>query len=119
MKSYKELDLWIKSKALVIVIYKVTKLFPKEEMFGLVSQIRRASVSAVANIAEGHGRNTAKETIYFLHITRGSLYEVESLIILSNELEFIDHEKFNELSLMITDCIKMSNGLINYFEKKK
>ncbi len=118
MKSYKELDLWIRSKALVLDIYEVTKSFPKEELFGLVSQLRRASVSISANIAEGHGRNTSKETAYFLHICRGSLFEVETLLILSNELTFISNEKFNELSLTITDCIKMSNGLINYFENK-
>jgi len=118
MKSYKELDLWIRSKALVLDIYEVTKSFPKEELFGLVSQLRRASVSISANIAEGHGRNTSKETSYFLHICRGSLFEVETLLILSNELTFISNEKFNELSLIVTDCIKMSNGLINYFENK-
>jgi len=80
MKTYKNLDSWKKSMQLVKVIYLTVKDFPKEELYGLTSQIKRAAVSIPANIAEGIGRNYKKDTIQFLHISRGSLYELETLL---------------------------------------
>ncbi|MBL0308952.1 MAG: four helix bundle protein [Bacteroidetes bacterium] len=88
-KTYKELDVWKKARLLVKEVYRVTKSFPKEEVYGLTSQLRRASVSVAANISEGCGRQYKKETIQFLHIARGSLYEIHREIriklITSNE----------------------------------
>lgn len=117
MKLYKDLDLWLQTKALVVEVYKITNSFPKEEQFGLVSQLRRASVSSVANIAEGYGRGSTKDRIRFLHISRGSLFEVDCLLNLSQALNFIENEKFQQLEISTTNCIQMINGLIHYFEK--
>ena len=98
-------------------MYKITQTFPNEEKFGLVSQLRRASVSIVANFAEGYGRNSIKERIRFLSISKGSLFEVDGLLIISNELKFLSNEDFDRMSILISNCIRMSNGLINYFER--
>jgi four helix bundle protein len=78
MTGYKQLEAWKKSMLLVKEVYILTKLFPKEEQYVLASQIKRAAVSVPSNIAEGSGRNYKKDTIQFLHIARGSLYEVET-----------------------------------------
>ena len=74
--DYKELDIWIRARELVKMIYVITKSFPNNEQFSLTSQIRRCAVSVPSNIAEGCGRQSTKETIHFLHIARGSLYEL-------------------------------------------
>ncbi len=81
--------------ALVTDIYKITKTFPKEEVYGLVSQIQRASVSIPSNIAEGHDRNSDKEFINFLCFARGSLAELETQIIISGKLGYINQEQKN------------------------
>ena len=80
---------------LVKVIYLTVKDFPKEELYGLTSQIKRAAVSIPANIAEGIGRNYKKDTIQFLHISRGSLYELETLLNISEMIEILTTEQFN------------------------
>ena len=80
MSNYKKLDVWIFSMETIKEIYKLTNLYPKEEKYGLISQTNRAAVSILANIAEGLGRNYKKDTIQFLHISRGSAYEVETLL---------------------------------------
>ena len=77
MTNYKKLEAWKKSMELVKEIYEITRSFPREELYALTSQIKRAAVSVPCNIAEGSGRNYKKDTIQFLHIARGSLYEVE------------------------------------------
>ncbi|HNB80827.1 MAG TPA: four helix bundle protein [Chitinophagaceae bacterium] len=118
MKSYQELEVWKKSKEIVLDIYRASNSFPTEEKYGLISQIRRASISVPANIAEGHGRNHTRDTLQFLHISRGSLYELETLLILSNELNYLKINTLNSIAEKITECIKMLNGLINYFENK-
>lgn len=118
MKNYKELDVWINSRKLVKDIYALTKSFPKEETYGITSQIRRSAVSVPANIAEGHGRNHNKDSIQFFHISRGSLYELETLLILANDLEYLNKNTINELLSEIETCRKLLNGLIRYFENK-
>ena len=79
MSGYKDLEAWKQSMVLVKEVYLITKSFPKEELYSLTSQCRRAAVSVPSNIAEGIGRNYKKDTVQFLHITRGSLYELETL----------------------------------------
>jgi len=75
---YTKLDVWLESRKLTNMLYTLSKQFPKEEIYGLANQMRRCAVSVPSNIAEGCGRQTSKETIYFLHIARGSLFELET-----------------------------------------
>ena len=117
MKSYKNLDSWKKSMQLVKDIYLTVKDFPKEELYCLTSQIKRAAVSIPANIAEGIGRNYKKDTIQFLHISRGSLYELETLLNIAVMTEILKTEQFNNVSENIDECARIINGLISYYEK--
>ena len=119
MKSYTDLDVWIKSRDLATLVYDMTKVFPKEELFGLSSQIRRAAVSIPSNIAEGCGRNTAKDTLQFLFIARGSLYELETQLYISLDLKYTTKEQFGIVVEKITECKKLVNGFINYYETLK
>ena len=92
MTSYKDLEAWKKSMQLVKEIYFLTKTFPKEEIYALTSQIKRAAVSIPSNIAEGSGRHYKKETIQFLHISRGSLYELDTQLNIAVLTDIIDEE---------------------------
>jgi len=94
MTSYKNLDAWKKAMRLIKEVYMVGRLYPKEELFALTSQTKRAAISIAANIAEGVGRNYKKDTIQFLHIARGSLYEVETLLNIAVMVEILPEEKF-------------------------
>ena len=117
-KSYQELDVWKKSRELANLAYVVTKSFPKEEIFGLTNQIRRSAVSIPSNIAEGCGRNTSKDTLQFLFISRGSLYELETQLLISYDQKFISVDQQNILINLITECKKLLNGFINYYQQK-
>ncbi len=118
MTSYKSLNAWKKAMMIVKETYTVTKAYPKEELFALTSQTKRAVVSVPANIAEGVGRNYKKDTIQFLHIVRGSLYEVETLLNIALMLEYLVQEKFNQLSGLIDEEIRILNGLIKSYEAR-
>ncbi len=89
MTNYKKLEVWIFSMETVKEIYKLTKSYPTEERYGLITQTNRAAVSIPANIAEGMGRNYKKDTIQFLHISRGSAYEVETLLNVAQMINII------------------------------
>jgi four helix bundle protein len=119
MKSYKELDAWKKSRILVKKVYQLTKKLPPDERFDLISQMRRCCVSVPANIAEGLGRNTTKDTIQFLHISRGSLYELETYFILCGDLEYLSESECNNINEEINSSCMVLNGLISYLERKK
>jgi len=111
IKSYKDLLIWQKGIVLVVKVYKLVKTFPKEELFSLTSQIKRASVSISSNISEGYGRNTDKSFSYFLDISRGSLNELETQLIIAKELEFItDFDLYTEVLSLITEESKMINA---------
>lgn len=97
---------------LVTEIHRVTQTFPKEEIFGLVSQIRRAAVSVPSNIAEGQGRLTEKEFRQFLGNAWGSLAEVETQVIIAKDLGFLDDPDFDTLSVMIAEVGRVLNGLL-------
>ena len=114
MKTHKDLDVWKKSIELVTEIYQVTKNFPKEEIYGLTSQIRRSAVSVPSNIAEGAARQFNKEYIQFLYIALGSLMELDTQLIIAKNNDFIDEEKLNLIEKNIEAIGKMINGLINY-----
>jgi four helix bundle protein len=99
---------WQKGIKIVILVYKLTKSFPKEEIYALTSQLKRASVSIASNIAEGFGRQTDKSFNHFLNISRGSLNEIETQLIIAKELEFIsDNNLFNEIMFLIEEESKM------------
>ncbi len=112
MQSYKELVVWKKSIQLVISIYDIVKMFPKEEMYGLSSQIKRAAVSVPSNIAEGHDRNSDKEFCQFLCIARGSLAELETQLIIASKLEYLNEISINEILRDCDEIGKMLNALI-------
>jgi four helix bundle protein len=102
MKTHKDLDVWKMSVNLVTDIYKITSKFPKEELYGLTSQIRRSSVSIPSNIAEGAARKSDKEFIQFLHIALGSCMELETQIIISKNLTFVSDSEIEETYKKIT-----------------
>ena len=112
MKPHKTLNSWIKSFDLVKDVYTITIDFPSDEKFGLVSQMRRAAVSIPVNIAEGAARKGSKEFIHFLHISLGSMAELDTLILLGSELGFIDSEKANILIDKLDVIGKLIYGLI-------
>lgn len=112
MTSHKELKVWQKGIELVKSIYEITKLFPNNEQFGLVSQMRRAAVSIPSNIAEGCGRHSDKELIHFLYISIGSASELETQTIISLELNFLEKAKAELLLEMISEIIRMTSSLI-------
>jgi four helix bundle protein len=112
MKTHKELDVWKDSIELVVKIYHITKGFPKEELYGLTSQIRRAAVSVPANISEGSARNYSKEFIRFLRIAQGSLSEFETLLQISSRLNYINEEMFKSVQGRIFKVNAQLSGLI-------
>ena len=118
METHKDLRVWRQSIEMVTSIYLITQSFPKEEMFGLVSQMRRASVSVPSNIAEGYARGTDKEKLHFLRISSGSMSEVETQLMLGLNLGYIDQEKYNELSETVTSVWKQLNSLISSIKKR-
>jgi len=118
MHNSKKLKIWVEAIDLTIEIYSATKQFPDAEKFGLISQLRRASVSVASNIAEGSGRKNTKEFIYFCHIANGSLCEVETQITIANKLEFIKTSIFNSLVEKITELRKMIFGFIKNLKQQ-
>ena len=109
MKTHKDLDVWKKSINLVTEIYKVTKDYPQSELYGLTNQIRRCSVSISSNIAEGAARTSSKEFSHFLSITLGSIAELETQILISQNLGYIRTHSFEEINKIIT----MSEEILN------
>lgn len=116
--QYRDLEVWIESRKLVKSVYDLTVKLPSWEKFGLSSQLQRAAVSVPSNIAEGCGRNHAKETIQFLHISRGSLYELETQTTLAFDLNYITKSDLSSTLEQIGTCARLLNGFIRYYEKK-
>ncbi|HEU0136946.1 MAG TPA: four helix bundle protein [Flavobacterium sp.] len=112
MIDYRKYVVWQKSHTLVLKVYKTTAEFPKTEQYGIVSQINRAAVSIPTNIAEGCGRETQKELIRYLYISSGSTHELEYLILLSKDLNYISAEEANILFTDISEIKKMLSSLI-------
>lgn len=116
-ESFANLNIWKDSLNLAREIYLVTKTFPKDEQFGLISQLRRASVSISANISEGSGRGTKTDFARFVSIAKGSLYEVESLLYVSEKIGYISKSDL-EMLLKITDSLGVSIGaFVNHLKK--
>lgn len=119
IKGYKDLLVWQNGISLVKLVYELCNDIPKEELFSLQSQLKRSVVSIPSNIAEGYGRNTKSSYIQFLRVARGSLYELETQLIIAFELEFISEEKYNKIILKIEKEGKMLNGLIKAINLKE
>tara|TARA_R110000737_G_scaffold109738_1_gene142746 strand:- start:836 stop:1192 length:357 start_codon:yes stop_codon:yes gene_type:complete len=117
--EYTELEVWKESRILANSIYKVSQQFPKVEMYGLTNQIRRCAVSVPSNIAEGCGRRTPADTIQFLHVSRGSLYELETQLFIALDQQYLIKEDFDLIAKQILKCKKLINGFINYYKKTK
>jgi four helix bundle protein len=117
MKTHKDLEVWKKSINIVTTVYKITASFPKDELYGLTSQIRRAAVSIPSNIAEGAGRNHVNEFRQFLYISLGSASELETQLIISEMLGYICNEKSQELITELNSVSRMIQGLIKSINK--
>jgi four helix bundle protein len=117
LKNFKELKVWQKAYQLCLEIYRVTRKFPKEEIYGLTSQLRRSAISIPSNIAEGYGRKTTGEYIQSLYIAYGSNCELETQILLSGDLGFIEQEHLLRLQKEIGDVERMLKGLIKSLVK--
>jgi four helix bundle protein len=113
VQSYRDLVAWNKAMELVTEIYRVTKKFPQEELFGLMSQLRRAAVSIPSNIAEGRGRLSKGEFRQFLGNARGSLAEVETQILIAQNLNFLDATEANRILAIVEEVGKVINGLLS------
>lgn len=118
LRNYKELKVWQKAYQLCITIYKITKHFPKEERYGLISQIRRAAVSVPSNIAEGYGRKTTPEYVQALYVAYASHCELETQIMISKDLSYIKSDDFLKLQQDIGDVERMLKALIKSLHNK-
>jgi len=119
IENYKDLDVWKKSVALTTELYKLTSGFPNTERFGLTSQIRRATTSIAANIAEGWGRGSTGEYIQFLTVSRGSLMELETHLIVARNLYFLESDELSAVLVRVADIGKMLNPLITVLRTRK
>jgi four helix bundle protein len=113
---YRNLVAWQKAKSLALNVYRCTRRFPKEEIYGLTSQMRRGAVSVPSNIAEGKGRYSHKDFVHFLYQARGSPLELETQLSIARELEYVDQPLFESLELETEELGRILNGLINRFQ---
>ena len=112
IRTFTDLYAWQEAHKLVLMIYKTTKEFPKEELFGLVSQIRRAVVSITSNIAEGFSRQSYKEKIQFYSMAQGSNTEVQNQLLIAKDVGYLPQEDFDEIANQSVIVHKLLNGLI-------
>lgn len=112
MGTYKQLTVWQKGIELSKAIYLLTAKFPHDERFGLVNQMRRCAVSIPSNIAEGYGRGSDNETVYFLYVSLGSSNELDTQLTISHQLQFISDEDFKETACLNNEISKMLSSLI-------
>jgi four helix bundle protein len=119
MRDFRELKVWHKAHALTLDAYRATSSFPRDELYGLTSQIRRAAVSVGANIAEGAGKNSRPEFSRFLQIALGSASELEYHLLLSRDLDYLVPEIYAELSQRVVETKKMLSGFIQFLGLQK
>jgi four helix bundle protein len=118
-KMFENLDASKQTTELAIRIYEVTAAFPKEEIFGITSQLRRAAVSISSNIAEGAGRKSKKDFGQFIHMASGSLNEAESLLFISFRLNLVAKESHTDLKERVNNVGRLIGGLLRYLDEKK
>lgn len=116
--NFKKIHAWQKAHELAIDIYKLTMKFPKEELYGLTSQIRRAVSSVPANIVEGYSRGTTRQYLNFLRIAKGSLAEVNYFIILANDINYINNNELSKLEKQCNEIGKMLNSTIKTLKSR-
>jgi len=114
IKKFTDLNAWKEGHKIVLMIYKTTKDFPKDEMFGLVSQLRRCAVSVTSNIAEGFSRQSYKEKINFYSMALGSLTELQNQCLIARDVGYISQDKFMEIANQSVVVHKLINGLIRF-----
>jgi four helix bundle protein len=116
--NFTDLKVWQQAHRVVLEIYKQTRNFPKDELFGLVSQLRRAVVSITSNIAEGFCRSTAKDKVRFYTIALGSLTEIQNQLMIATDLHYLENQIFLEITLQLVEIRKMLYGLMRSAESK-
>ena len=119
IKSYRDLEVWQRGIDLVEEVYKVSKLFPRDEQLGLTNQIRRSSVSVPANIAEGQARSSRADFLRFLHIAKGSLAETETHLLISLRLTYVSREQVKPTWALSQEVGRLLSGLIRSLEKDR
>jgi four helix bundle protein len=118
IQSFKDLLVWKKAIALSVSCYELTKAFPKDETYGMIAQIRRASVSVPANIAEGHGREHTRSFVQFLRVAQGSLKELETHLILAEQVQLVPPESLVEVHAMTDEVGRMLRALIRALQDR-
>lgn len=118
MKTDQDLNVWKESTTLVTLIYEKTKSFPKDELFALTSQVKRSAISIPSNISEGASRDSNKEFLRFLLIAQGSISELDTQLIIANNLNFLSKEDFFQISEKLIVIRKMLSGLIKFRKVK-
>lgn len=118
-QNYRDLIVWQKAIGLTVNVYEMTKKFPKEELYGLTSQIRRAAVSIPSNIAEGQGRRSPMEFLRFLSIAQGSRAEAETQVIIAHKLGYVDEKTAEAILHSFSEISSLTNGLINHLRSRK
>jgi four helix bundle protein len=117
IRSYRDLSAWQRARQLALHVYRATQTFPNDERFGMTSQVRRSAVSVPSNIAEGYGRGRAADYARFLRIARGSLFELETQLMLSLDLGYLSPDSHEELQSLINECARPLSGLIRSIER--
>jgi len=112
VRNYKKVVAWQRADQLTIEVYRITRKFPREEIYGLTSQVRRSAYSVPANMAEGAGRETDTEYLRFLHIARGSLSETEYFLHLAHNLGYLSNEEYKEVTVLVNQTFAAMHGLI-------
>ena len=118
MKTFRDLQVWQKAHHLALEVYRLTRSFPADERYGLVAQMRRASVSIAANIAEDHRRQSKREFLHFLNIAHGSLDELQYYILLACDLGYLTTPASEQCAVLAQDVGKMLNGLRSHIKKE-
>lgn len=118
MRNYRELQVWTKAHALTLDLYRLSRAFPREEIYGLTSQLRRSAMSIGANLAEGCGRRTGGELAHFVRIAMGSASELDYHLLLCRDLEFLNNDDFERCTKNLTEIRKMLTSFLGAIEKQ-
>ena len=117
--AYRDLEVWQKARVLAAQVYRLTAAFPKHELFGLTSQMRRAAVAVACNIAEAQGRRATGDRIQFLAVARGSLFELEAQAIIASDLEFVEPAAAEQIGIDTGEVTRLLNGLMRHYQQRQ